>query len=81
MSHARFEDPYLTHEEFGLLIEAVKGQGSVSADILVDGQFSGENFSRFTTLERLVVRGYLTYTGQVRNDRNTSYHYSVQSQT
>jgi hypothetical protein len=80
MSNARFDEPYLTHDELSLLIEAVRGEGEVRADVLIDGQFSDERFLRFATLERLVLRGYLAYTGQSKNERQTSFYYSVRRQ-
>jgi hypothetical protein len=81
MSTARFDEPYLTHDELSLLIEAVKGQGDVTADVPIDGQFSEERFLRFETLERLVLRGYLAYVGQSNNEQETSYYYSVRCQS
>jgi hypothetical protein len=77
MPKARFDAPHLTDEEITLLLEATKDYGVLSADVLVDGEFSEAGFFRFSALERLALRGYLAHTGQRADARNTSYYYAA----
>jgi hypothetical protein len=77
MPNARTDEPYLTDGELSLLIEMIRGDGDLRADIVVGGEFSRTGFIRFAMLERLLLRGYLADAGHNIDERNMSYHYTA----
>ncbi len=53
----------------------------MSVALYRQGVFSEPDFIRFGVLERLVIRGFLTYLGIQGDQMNASYHYGLARRT
>jgi len=70
---------HLSTQEIEVLAEA-QAQGELTAVIFNKGVFSEPDFVRYGVMQRLAIRGHLTFLGHTGGQQDAAYHYGLAAQ-